>query len=174
MVKFPNEVLKHSYIYWNKKALCVCVCVCVCECECVCLKHLCRSGSDWPEIFNMVCNFRFVWTTKIPLINDLINDLRIPPALSTIATPPEEPITAQPTPTLHLLCYESQTTHLKKQAYFEWRYMWETQQTCIEYLHRTLVCLRELKGRKLALSWPKKSPARPSAFQRAQFWNDAS
>ena len=27
--------------------------MCVCVCMCVCLKHLCRSGSDWPEIFNM-------------------------------------------------------------------------------------------------------------------------
>ena len=33
-----------------------------------------------------VCNVGFVWTTMIPLINDLINNLPIPLALSTIAS----------------------------------------------------------------------------------------
>ena len=74
--------------------MCVCVCVRVCR----------------------VCNIAFVWTTMIPLVNDLINDLPIPLALSTVATIvtcAPEPITAGLTP----------TTHLKKQAdlYLQWR-----------------------------------------------------
>ena len=37
--------------------MCVCVCVCVCARMRVCLKYLCRSGSDWPEIFNMAATW---------------------------------------------------------------------------------------------------------------------
>ena len=56
-----------------------------------------------------VCNVGFVWTTMISLINYFINALRIPLALSTIATIvtcAPEPITAELT----------STTYLKKQA----------------------------------------------------------
>ena len=76
--------------------MCVCVRACVRACVCVCLKYLCRSGSDWPENFNMDAVWLKGVQPQICLdykdtveINDLINDIRFPPALSTIATPPE-------------------------------------------------------------------------------------
>ena len=56
-----------------------------------------------------MCSVAFVWTKMIPLIHYFINALRIPLALSTIATIATcapEPITAELT----------STTYLKKQA----------------------------------------------------------
>ena len=63
----------------------------------------------WLSLGLRVCNVAFVWTAMIPLINDFINALPIPLALSSIATIvtcAPEPITAEP----------DSTTHLKKQA----------------------------------------------------------
>ena len=44
------------YLSINARNLCLYVCVS----DCVCLKYLCRSGSDWPEIFNMGAIFSVI------------------------------------------------------------------------------------------------------------------
>ena len=65
--------------------------------------------SSWLLLGSRVCQITFVWTAMILLINHFINALRIPRALSTIATAvtcAPEPITAELKP----------TTYLKKQA----------------------------------------------------------
>ena len=99
-----------------------------------------------------VCNIGFVWTTNIPLINYLINYLGIPPALSTLPCPlnvcTPEPITAELTPMPHLLCSESQTIHLKKQATLSGHICEKHNKTWIRirYLHRTLVCERKTEN----------------------------
>ena len=72
--------------------------------------------SAWLLRGSRVCDVAFVWTTMILLLNYFINALRIPLALSTIATiatSAPEPITEELT----------STTYLKKQAdlYLQWR-----------------------------------------------------
>ena len=86
----------------------------------------------------------FVWTTKIPLINDLIIDSR--PALSataTIATPPEFVHTRANHCRVHPHAPPPVSTPWQISC-FECRYMRETQQTWVGmgHLHRTLVCER--------------------------------
>ena len=72
--------------------------------------------STWLLRGSRVCDFAFVWTAMMPLINYFINALPIPQAFTTGATTvtcTPEPITAEPTV----------TPHLKKQAdlYLQWR-----------------------------------------------------
>ena len=111
--------------------------------------HYLQLRSSWPRVCMCVCVRLkylawFVWTTKIPLINDLIIDSR--PALSataTIARPPEFVHTRANHCRVH--------PHAPPPVYtpwqiscFECRYMRETQQTWVGmgHLHRTLVCER--------------------------------
>ena len=86
------------------------------DCVCVCASNISAEQdqtdlrvSTWLLLGSRVCNVTFVWTTMIPLINYFINALRIPLALSTIATIvtcAPEPITAELT----------SMTYLKKQV----------------------------------------------------------
>ena len=78
--------------------------VCVCVCLCMCASNISADQdqtdlrfSTWLLHGLRVCNGRLVWNTMILLLNDFINDLPIPLALSTIATIvtcAPEPITA--------------------------------------------------------------------------------
>ena len=74
-------------------------------CLCMCASNISADQdqtdlrfSTWLPCGSRLCNVRFVWTTKIPLINYFRNALPIPLAMSTIAiiaTCAPEPITAE-------------------------------------------------------------------------------
>ena len=70
--QFPIFKFSESSLYKSKESVCVCVCVCVY----VCLKYLFRSGSDWPESFNMTAAwFKGVQCHICLDYNDTINKL---------------------------------------------------------------------------------------------------
>ena len=97
-------------VYLSIKARNLCVCVCVCVCGRVPQISADKHQTDlrfstWLLHGSRVCNVRLVWTTMILSINDFINSLQIPVALSTIAMCAPEPITAELTP---LTCLEKQ------------------------------------------------------------------
>ena len=81
------------------------MCVCLCLCVCVCIPQISADQdqtdlrvSTWLLRGARVCDFTFVWTAMIPLIN-FINALQIPRATVTCAP---EPITAELKPTIYL------------------------------------------------------------------------
>ena len=67
--------------------LCVFVCVCVCASNISADQDQTNLRlSTWLLRVSRVCDFAFVWTAMIPLVNYFINALQIPLALLTIAT----------------------------------------------------------------------------------------